>query len=145
MHITNTYIDQTIPPPYAPPDTNVTFTTYHNVYVYSLSILWLVYGTAIVVTCLSVLVGIMAYTSNKGSYSTKFSTIFRITRDASLSVPILAEDTGGLDPLPEYLAKRSITFNGPERIHPSHKRSIQQSDRKDPVDSRTELSPSLVE
>lgn len=72
----------------------MTFTTYHNIYVYSSIILWLAYGTAIAVTCLSVLVGIIVHTSNKGSHSTKFLTILRTIRDASLSVPMLTEDTG---------------------------------------------------
>lgn len=91
------------------PETNVTLTSYHNIYVYTRSILWTAYGIAIGVTFLSVLAGSLVYLSNHGSYSSRFSTIFRVTRGATVSAEISMEDCNGLDPLPEHLVSAEMT------------------------------------
>ncbi|RHZ70637.1 hypothetical protein CDV55_105263 [Aspergillus turcosus] len=95
---------------YAPPDTNVTITTWGNVYSYSLPTLWIAYGIAILVTTISVLLGLVAYFANHGSYSTKFSTIVRKTRKAPISPPFDVDDDNGRDPLPKSIARSKISI-----------------------------------
>lgn len=96
--------------PSSPLVTNVTQTSYHNIYVYAAPTLWLAYGLGIAVTSVGVIVGGMAMLSTKASYSTDFSTILRATRHAELSVEVHSLDVGGQDPLPRYLAKAILTF-----------------------------------
>ncbi|KAF7169502.1 hypothetical protein CNMCM5623_002187 [Aspergillus felis] len=91
------------------PDTNITVTSYHNIYIYTRSILWTAYGIALGVTLLSVVAGTVVYLSNHGSYSSKFSTIFRVTQGATVSVELNTEDCSGFDPLPDHLAKAQMT------------------------------------
>ncbi|KAJ6143654.1 hypothetical protein N7471_003107 [Penicillium samsonianum] len=93
----------------AVPDTNVTITSYHNIYVYTRSILWAAYGTAFGVTTLCVAAGILLYFSNDGSYSSKFSTIFRGTQGAIISTDLSIRDYSGLDPLPDHIADAKMT------------------------------------
>ncbi|CAI7623563.1 unnamed protein product [Penicillium discolor] len=93
----------------AVPDTNVTITSYHNIYVYTRPILWAAYGTALGVTTLCVAAGILLYFSNDGSYSSKFSTIFRVTRGAMISTELSTKDYSGLDPLPVHIANAKLT------------------------------------
>jgi hypothetical protein len=96
------------------PETNVTLTSYHNIYVYTRSILWTAYGVAIGVTFLGVLAGSLVYLLNHGSYSSKFSTILRVTRGATVSADLSMEDCNGLDPLPEHLVSaRMATGHDP--------------------------------
>lgn len=64
------------------PDANVTVTFYHNIYIYTRSILWTAYGIVIGVTFFSVIAGATVYSANHGSYSNKFFTIFRVTQGA---------------------------------------------------------------
>ncbi|CAG7924479.1 unnamed protein product [Penicillium olsonii] len=92
------------------PETNVTVTSYHNIYVYSRSVLWAAYGTALGVTLLTVVAGILVYFSNGGSYSTKFSTIFRITQGAIVSTDLGAKDYSGLEPTPDHIANAKMTI-----------------------------------
>ncbi|ODM22532.1 hypothetical protein SI65_00120 [Aspergillus cristatus] len=92
------------------PDVNVTMTAYRNVYSYSQRILWTAYGIALGVSTLSVVLGVIIYFFNHGSYSTKFSTILRTTRTASISTALNAEDIKGLDPLPDHITDASISF-----------------------------------
>lgn len=87
----------------------MTITSYHNIYVYSRSILWAAYGTAVSVTTLSVAAGILLYFSNDGSYSTKFSTIFRVTQGAVISTDLRMRDCSGLEPLPNHIANAKMT------------------------------------
>ncbi|OQE37973.1 hypothetical protein PENCOP_c009G07293 [Penicillium coprophilum] len=93
----------------AMPDTNVTITSYHNIYVYTRPILWAAYGTAFGVTTLCVFAGILLYFSNDGSYSSKFSTIFRVTQGAMISTNLGMKDYSGLDPLPDHIANAKLT------------------------------------
>ena len=99
----------------------MTFTTTSTVYAYSQRILWLAYGIAIGVTFVITLLGVGIYFINHGSYSFKFSTILRTTREAMLSMPLRTEDMGGLDPLPDYISQMKIMFLGAkkEEIEPS--------------------------
>ncbi|CAG7980097.1 unnamed protein product [Penicillium nalgiovense] len=92
----------------AVPDTNVTINSYRNIYIYTRSVLWAAYGTALGVTALCVTAGILLYLSTAGSYSSKFSTIFRVTRGAMVSIDLSIEDYSGLDPLPDHIANAEI-------------------------------------
>ncbi|KAB8251721.1 hypothetical protein BDV35DRAFT_387880 [Aspergillus flavus] len=94
----------------AVPETNVTITSYHSIYMYTRSILWAAYGTALGATALSVIAGVLVYFSNDGSYSTKFSTVFRVTQGAKVSTNLSMKDYSGLDPLPDHIAKAKMTI-----------------------------------
>lgn len=95
---------------YAPDLTNVTFSNYHNVYIYSASKLWLAYGSAILASAAAVVAGLLALRANGVSYTDSFSTALRTTRNAELTVSIHRLDIGGHDPLPRYLADAEVTF-----------------------------------
>ncbi|KAE8316634.1 hypothetical protein BDV41DRAFT_585210 [Aspergillus transmontanensis] len=94
----------------AVPETNVTITSYHSIYIYTRSILWAAYGTALGATALSVIAGVLVYFSNDGSHSTKFSTVFRVTQGAKVSTNLSMKDYSGLDPLPDHIAKAKMTI-----------------------------------
>jgi hypothetical protein len=98
--------------PYAPPDTNVTTTTYSNVYIYSATMLWLAYGLAIGVSLISIIVGFVSVTANKGSYSDNFSTVLRVAHNAWVSEPLQLEDATGKEPIPEHVGKIVISWPG---------------------------------
>ncbi|KAK6386625.1 hypothetical protein LTR65_008824 [Meristemomyces frigidus] len=89
------------------PRTMVTEITFHNVYAYSRSQLWLAYGLAILCTAIAVVLGFCAILSNGASYSNNFSTIVRSARNAELSVDVKPDDTGR-DPLPRGLAQAVV-------------------------------------
>ncbi|KAJ3560573.1 hypothetical protein NPX13_g9256 [Xylaria arbuscula] len=95
-------------PRYSPKPTNVTISTYQNIYTYTPSILWLTYGIAIGITALSVVAGCTVATLAGGAYSTKFSTILRVVHNVRLSDSIELEDTTGKDPLPSRLEKTRV-------------------------------------
>lgn len=48
--------------------------------------------------------------ANRGSYTTKFSTILRVARGVSLSTPITMADADGKDPTPAYVEKIIVSF-----------------------------------
>lgn len=50
------------------------------------------------------------YFPNHGSYSTKFSTIFRLTQGAIVSTKLDTKDYSGFDPLPDHIAEAKILF-----------------------------------
>lgn len=93
----------------AVPNTNVTINSYRNIYVYTRSILWAAYGTALGVTVLCVIAGILLYLSADGSYTSKFSTIFRVTQGAMVSIDLGMKDYSGFDPLPDHIANAQMT------------------------------------
>jgi len=90
---------------------NVTTITYHNLYVYSASILWLAYGIAFLIATITVVAGCVAIFSSDVSYSSSFSTVLRTTSHAYVSKKISKEHAMGQDPLPKYLAEATITFD----------------------------------
>ncbi|CAG7922015.1 unnamed protein product [Penicillium olsonii] len=100
------------------PETDVTMTSYRNIYVYTRSILWAAYGAAIGATALSIAAGVFFYLKNDGSYSTKLSTIFRVTRGAIVSTDLSPKDHCGLDPLPDHIANAKMTtgFHQEDRV-----------------------------
>ena len=98
--------------PHAPiEDTEVTFNTYQNIYVYSASTLWTAYGLAIFFALIALALGFRALFLNNGSFTNDFSTVLRTCRDAALSAELRSEDRDGCQPLPERLAKSRIRIN----------------------------------
>jgi len=59
---------------------------------------------------LSVILGVIIYFFNNGSYSTKFSAILRTARITNISTVFNAEGIKGLDPLPNHITDASISF-----------------------------------
>ncbi|KAF2790960.1 hypothetical protein K505DRAFT_250056 [Melanomma pulvis-pyrius CBS 109.77] len=96
--------------PYAPPASNVTLTTYHNVYSYSVSKLWIAYGLSIGFSTICVLAGLRTLVSNRAYYSADFSTVLRALKASHLSVKIDPADTDGKQPLPKYIGGAKIAF-----------------------------------
>ena len=95
----------------APPMTRVTVLRYRNVYVYSAFKLRLSYGLAILLACLSILVGILGVFKNKGSYSGSFSTILPTSRFAHVTPDVREIDADGRGPSPEYLSHARVIFS----------------------------------
>ncbi|KAF2716003.1 hypothetical protein K431DRAFT_350651 [Polychaeton citri CBS 116435] len=106
------YLSANYSAPSAPLLTNVTFTTYHNVYDYAAQKLWLAYGLAIGATAIGIIIGTVALVQNGLAYSNNFSTVLRATKCADISVPINNADLDGRDPLPGYLSKAKIEMPG---------------------------------
>ena len=106
-------------------------TPYQIVYVYSRSILWISYGIAVGFTLLSICSGIFAALAQNASYSTKFSTILRMTQVLQLSAPLLLEDAGGEDPTPERVSQIEVRFpsktDAYEPVHTEPKLEAQPS------------------
>lgn len=88
----------------------VTITPYYNIYVYSATILWLSYGIGITLALFGVISGMLCAYANRGSYTTKFSTILRVARGTSLSAPIMMVDADGKDPTPKYVEEMVVSF-----------------------------------
>ncbi|CAI7599362.1 unnamed protein product [Penicillium discolor] len=116
------------------PNTNVTINSYRNVYVYTRSILWAAYGTAIGVTVLCVTAGILLYLSADGSYTSKFSTIFRVTQGAMVSIDLGMKDYSGLDPLPDHIANAQMT-TGYNQDYPAKMTSATPLGHREPAAS----------
>ena len=83
----------------------MTVITYHNTYSYNWKRLWLAYGAATLATLAMVAIGLTSLITTGTSYSNKFSTIIRGSRDETLDVLIGKEDRSGEDPLPPYISK----------------------------------------
>lgn len=86
--------------------------TFRNIYVYSASKLWLAYGLAGLFSTAAVAMGLVALVSNQASYSNDFSTVVCVARNAEMSADVRKEDAEGRDPLPEYLAKATLSIRG---------------------------------
>ena len=98
---------------FAPPPTNVTIHSYHNVYAYSAMKLWIAYGLAIFAAIFALAFGLSAILANGASYSHTFSSIYRAARGSAMSVALKEEDTDNSDPLPEYLARAKVRLPRP--------------------------------
>ncbi|KAI1324447.1 hypothetical protein F5Y16DRAFT_423983 [Xylariaceae sp. FL0255] len=94
-----------------PKNTNVSAYTYHNIYAYTPSLLWLIYGIALGTSALSVISGCIAIGLAKGCYSTKFFTILRVSHNVRLGAGIIPSETTGKDPLPSRLEKTLVYFS----------------------------------
>ena len=91
---------------------NVTFTSYHNVYIYNSHILWLAYGLAIGFTSVAVGIGTAALLYNGSAYSNNFSTVVRIKK--SVSEEIQENEGDGSEPLPKRLARARVVLGDHE-------------------------------
>lgn len=91
----------------APQSTNttVTVTSTHNVYRYDAMRLWTAYGAALAAALLAAVIGLTSLVKAGASYSNRFSTVVRVSRDQSLAFTIDHQDRGGQDPLPDYIGK----------------------------------------
>ncbi|KAJ8127806.1 hypothetical protein O1611_g5831 [Lasiodiplodia mahajangana] len=96
--------------PFAPPLALVTNTAVANVYTYSATLLWIGYGTSLLLGLIAGCVGILVLLSNGVSYSDKFSTIWRCAQQGSLDTTILPEDMLGDEPLPKHLGDSKLRF-----------------------------------
>lgn len=88
----------------------MTHQTFHNVYTYSKAKLWIAYSSAIIVTAIAAILGLVAVAASGASYSgsNSFSSAFRLARGAYLNTDVREEDLDGRDPLPEHLAKAKM-------------------------------------
>jgi hypothetical protein len=98
--------------PYPQSPVNVTVVTFQNKYAYSALTLWLAYGVALIFAGVIATLGCIAIFSDDISYEQSFSTILRTTSHAKISTTISSADALGQNPLPERLAKATITFGG---------------------------------
>lgn len=99
--------------PFAPAQlTPTALETWHNAYRYNAATLWIAYGLAIGATALAVAGGFTALVANGAAYSDKFSTLFRVSRTAGLSVEVKEVDGRGSDPLPGYLGRARVDLRG---------------------------------
>jgi hypothetical protein len=94
---------------------NVTTITYQNLYAYSVALLWFAYGTAVLITSITVVMGCVAIFSTGISYSSSFSTVLRTTSHAFVSTRISRDDAIGQDPLPKHLADATIAFDNDDQ------------------------------
>ena len=81
-----------------------------NAYFYNRTNLLLSYGLSLVLSFFACLVGCVSIFRGNVSYSNKFSTMLRTTRDDSIDTLVATEDRNGADPLPRYLAKAAISL-----------------------------------
>ena len=74
------------------------------------------YAAALVLSVLATVVGAYAMLANGMTYSQRFSTILRTTRNADLQGTTLgAADTTGADPLPGHVARAKMDFRAQEQ------------------------------
>lgn len=86
-------------------DTPVVSTSTSIIYRYDAIRLWTAYAAALATTVIAVAVGLGSLVISGVSYSNRFSTIVRVSRDQNLPIVIEDEDRCGQDPLPKYLGK----------------------------------------
>jgi hypothetical protein len=60
---------------------------------------------------LAVIAGLIVLILSGASYSDNFSTIFRVSRTAKLSVEVMDQDRSGYDPLPDYLKRARLDID----------------------------------
>ncbi|KAK5119253.1 hypothetical protein LTR85_007867 [Meristemomyces frigidus] len=95
----------------APPAVNVSSVTYRNIYSYSPMKLWFAYGLGLAFAAIAVAIGLVCvFLVNRASYSNNFSTISRTSRNAELSAEVLEQDSGGANPLPDYIGEATVRF-----------------------------------
>lgn len=96
----------------APPPAEVTTNSFETVYAYRADRLWAAYGAAAVCAAVSVGLGIVSVLSIGETFRNNFSTLFRVSRAAKLSVEVREGDFSGLTPLPDYLAGAAVQVGG---------------------------------
>ena len=94
---------------------NATYSSFINQYSYEPRDLAIAYGLSIFWAVVCMILGAIAITQNRGSYTNSFSTIVRVTRDPELDRLIEeGEDRIGADPLPDHIAEAMVRFG--ERV-----------------------------
>lgn len=97
---------------FAPPPTNVTFNTYHNVYVYSVAKLWIAYGIAIVAAAAMSLLGLFVIFASEESYGQRFSSVFLFAHGAAIQPAVHEAHASAEDSVPEYVKKAVVVSKG---------------------------------
>lgn len=87
-----------------------TVTTYPAVYDYQPLRLWIAYGVSIVLTIMCAIAGLFAIKSNGASYSNKFSTFVRTTKNTNVYNLVSGADDGA-NPCPDDLKRTRVTQN----------------------------------
>jgi hypothetical protein len=93
-------------------NTSVLTTSTSNIYLYDAMRLWTSYGAALAASLLAVAVGLASIVTTGASYSNRFSTIVRASRDQYLPITIEEKDRRGRDPLPKYIGKARFAVEG---------------------------------
>lgn len=88
-----------------------TVTTYPAVYDYQPLRLWIAYGVSILLTIFCAIIGLFAIKSNGASYSNKFSTFVRTTRNTNVYDLVSGTDNGA-NPCPEDLKRARVIHDG---------------------------------
>lgn len=88
--------------------TRILVTRFFNAYEYNWRRLVIAYGVVLFLTATVVISACISLLKSKLSYSNKFSTMLRMTREDSLNHLILAADRGGEDPVPKHIAKARV-------------------------------------
>lgn len=91
----------------------VSVTTWHyeNVYKYDRRLLWKTYGLSVASATLAVIGGMVALLLKGASYSDDFSTVFRISQAARISVNLEERDELGHAPLPKRLKNVTVEWH----------------------------------
>ena len=93
-----------------------------NVYVYQPRDLYIAYGSALLPTILCALWGLyLVFWKIGTTYSMKFSTTLRTTRDASITKVVGRQSKGGSDPLPAELATVGLRLHGVNEHENEHR------------------------
>lgn len=85
--------------------TQVNRNLHFNVYAYNSARLLVPYGAALAMAGIAVMIGSIHLITDGASYSNRFSTVLRTTRQEQLDHLIGPADREGQDPIPQHLAK----------------------------------------
>ncbi|KAI1337800.1 hypothetical protein F5Y15DRAFT_417591 [Xylariaceae sp. FL0016] len=88
---------------FAPPRSNVSITAYSTFFICSTIKQWTAHGVVTLVSILANLLGIYAMDSNGASFTSDFSSVYRVAYRALLDITITSEDIDGSEPLLERL------------------------------------------
>jgi len=90
---------------------NATLSVIQNQFVYQPRDLMLAYGVGILATAVCVCLGGFAILKSGGSFSYKFSTIFRFLQNVQFSLHQEETIKGNADPLPRNIERLSLSYN----------------------------------
>lgn len=82
-----------------------------NLYSYNPRDLYIAYGAGLGATLVCLAIGIFALLRNGCSYTNEFSTLIRVTRDASIEGIVPRIHRSGADPLPRVLGRTRMQFH----------------------------------
>jgi hypothetical protein len=93
-------------------DSGVEKIYFYNVYHYNWERLVLAYGVAITLTFFAVIAGCYTILRTGASFTNKFSTILRVSRNEGLDLLITPADRVGEEPLPKHIGKERLSIFG---------------------------------